>query len=470
MKRLLLILAFYVPASVGVRAQVVSGEEDSTRVLWEFKTEYSSSIFRAPMYFSSDKSSLLSLCWYDGALYEKKNHLQKRDIYTGDVVHEVEMKYPQEPSHMIMSNDMKYLLVAKGRKHVVTVYDSETFEFIKEIKIPSEQNGDDGNFPYYFIDNVYKIALSPDNKTLAIIVYDGDEGMFWSTIVLMDFQTGELIGEPPNIYRETNYSVIGFTPNNKYFYYGQGGGIDLLNTSNYEFETSIEAELETDPLKVINTIWNIDFTTDNKMMITFAGEKNKIEFYDLETLTMTEEIALISNDNNVVRAADISDNNQYIFYSISDGNPETKPLPIVYDRINKVSYKLFLHGYNTPVSGYLYNSEKQILICYHSGMIVTVYINFDELTSVKENNETNSLIYPNPASETINIPVNEYTERIEIYDVRGELVKSTSVPINRDTSAGGGQVRINISRLPVGTYFVKVYQGGSVVVHQFIKG
>jgi hypothetical protein len=35
MKRLLLLLAFYVLASVGVKAQVVSGEEDSIKVLWE---------------------------------------------------------------------------------------------------------------------------------------------------------------------------------------------------------------------------------------------------------------------------------------------------------------------------------------------------------------------------------------------------------------------------------------------------
>jgi hypothetical protein len=93
----------------------------------------------------------------------------------------------------------------------------------------------------------------------------------------------------------------------------------------------------------------------------------------------------------------------------------------------------------------------------------------DNIVSVEDEIKSEQILYPNPGSYIINIPINEKSERIEIYDVSGELVESTSVPINRDTSAGGGQVRINISQLPVGTYFVKVYQTDSIIDYKFIK-
>ncbi len=67
---------------------------------------------------------------------------------------------------------------------------------------------------------------------------------------------------------------------------------------------------------------------------------------------------------------------------------------------------------------------------------------------------------PNPASEYIEINIERCptlskcrTSVIRIYNALGECVISTSVPINRDTS--GGQIRIDISHLLAGVYFVQ---------------
>ncbi len=87
-------------------------------------------------------------------------------------------------------------------------------------------------------------------------------------------------------------------------------------------------------------------------------------------------------------------------------------------------------------------------------------------------------IQPNPAGDYIEISFSSHrdskgacplvsSEEIAIYDVLGERVahSSTSVPINRDTSASGGQVRIDISHLPKGVCFVRIGER----VEKFVK-
>jgi hypothetical protein len=103
-------------------------------------------------------------------------------------------------------------------------------------------------------------------------------------------------------------------------------------------------------------------------------------------------------------------------------------------------------------------------------------LSVDESVSVVEKIKGEIYIYPNPAGEYIEITLSSYSvnkglqplvhgEEIEIYDVLGELVLSTSVPLKRDNSAGGGQVKIDISHLPRGVYFVRIGNR----VEKFIK-
>jgi outer membrane protein assembly factor BamB len=94
-------------------------------------------------------------------------------------------------------------------------------------------------------------------------------------------------------------------------------------------------------------------------------------------------------------------------------------------------------------------------------------------TSVENPNKINKLIVsPNPAEDYIEISINSHSVNdetvnkglqplggeIEIYNLLGEKVLSMSsagggVPIYRD---GGGQVKLDVSHLPKGVYFVKI--------------
>lgn len=68
-------------------------------------------------------------------------------------------------------------------------------------------------------------------------------------------------------------------------------------------------------------------------------------------------------------------------------------------------------------------------------------------------------IYPNPASEIINIENIEYYSKIEIYDIQGQLLISIDNPNNP----------ININNLKIGSYFIRTYSNQDMGTGKFIK-
>lgn len=66
-------------------------------------------------------------------------------------------------------------------------------------------------------------------------------------------------------------------------------------------------------------------------------------------------------------------------------------------------------------------------------------------------------MYPNPAENTLHIINKELVSKLEIYDITGKLMFSTSQSV------------IDISNLPAGTYAIKAYTEKAVVSEKFIK-
>lgn len=81
---------------------------------------------------------------------------------------------------------------------------------------------------------------------------------------------------------------------------------------------------------------------------------------------------------------------------------------------------------------------------------------------LQNNNNTNFRIYPNPASEKINIQLleSDLSSKIEIFDVLGNILLNLNT-INKDNP-------INISSFPVGVYFVKITTGANNYNSKFI--
>ncbi|MGL5786697.1 MAG: alpha-amylase family glycosyl hydrolase [Bacteroidales bacterium] len=68
------------------------------------------------------------------------------------------------------------------------------------------------------------------------------------------------------------------------------------------------------------------------------------------------------------------------------------------------------------------------------------------------------IVYPNPASDLLNLKSENTPEKIQIYAISGQLVMSDSLTQT-----------VNIRHLPAGTYIIKVWTGNNVYQSRFIK-
>ena len=74
--------------------------------------------------------------------------------------------------------------------------------------------------------------------------------------------------------------------------------------------------------------------------------------------------------------------------------------------------------------------------------------------------ESNLSIYPNPATNLINISANESIDRIDIYDIKGSLIFTKSYQ-KKNTS-------IDVSNFAKGVYSVKIVSMKNSIVQQLI--
>lgn len=92
----------------------------------------------------------------------------------------------------------------------------------------------------------------------------------------------------------------------------------------------------------------------------------------------------------------------------------------------------------------------------------TIPFNYSTLTTTVDNvKELSFVIYPNPSSEKLSV-INNLTDKldlIQIYNQAGELVKSL-IPLNN---------YLNISDLPKGVYFLKIYSNSITETVKILK-
>ena len=69
-------------------------------------------------------------------------------------------------------------------------------------------------------------------------------------------------------------------------------------------------------------------------------------------------------------------------------------------------------------------------------------------------------IFPNPASNIVEISANENISRIEVVSAAGQVLKETEV--NEES------VSINVENLPSGTYFVRIFSNSNVIVKKLV--
>lgn len=82
-------------------------------------------------------------------------------------------------------------------------------------------------------------------------------------------------------------------------------------------------------------------------------------------------------------------------------------------------------------------------------------------TSVEENGNETSFIYPQPASDFLNVETTIPATKIEILNSNGQLIQSHQ--------ANGNRNQINVTGLSAGMYFMRIYAAEGQSVKRFIR-
>ncbi len=101
----------------------------------------------------------------------------------------------------------------------------------------------------------------------------------------------------------------------------------------------------------------------------------------------------------------------------------------------------------------------------NSGLIVGsggLIIKFEELfLNNKEISQNNTVIYPNPVRDAVNINSEEKIDLVQIYDLNGKVLYSQKTP--------GQNVQINLNSYPKGVYIIKINSKGKISTHKVSK-
>ncbi len=253
----------------------------------------------------------------------------------------------------------------------------------------------------YTLDSIHGVSFS--NTGAYYRLYQGDT---WA-ITIRDSKTGELLFvEPKNGY--------GFTPDGKYYY--------------SSFKDSL-------------TLWELP---SGKLAKIFLAPNIDSNYYNFS-----------------------KDSKYLIFQKLTFPTPTKLDFNIYNLETSKTDYSFEIDYYYT--SGlYSYSDDlKYFLFGFEDGSSKLVETGFS--TDVNENMFNESLrdfsISPNPAEEFIEItkpsegwePSEGYSNAVRIFNVFGETVmKSSEVLNNSQFSIHNSQLRIDVSGLPSGVYFVRV--------------
>jgi|LauGreDrversion4_2_1035121.scaffolds.fasta_scaffold65512_2 hypothetical protein len=113
-------------------------------------------------------------------------------------------------------------------------------------------------------------------------------------------------------------------------------------------------------------------------------------------------------------------------------------------------------GYSTYKYGFNFTSDWSLN---SDGVYIDdIKITGTTITGIEDENSYSTLIFPNPASNMINLKLNETPERVEILDINGRVVLVSNF-----------QKQMDITSLPFGLYTIRAFLNSDVITEKFIK-
>ncbi|MFC2130679.1 T9SS type A sorting domain-containing protein [Bacteroidota bacterium] len=357
------------------------------------------------------------------------NRLKYFNSLTGELIRNLRTDY--DASNMEFSEGGKYLMMTSSA--IILLYDPLTLERIKKFY------GD-----YYWLSNDQLITyglhgkFSHDNKLLA----GGSEA---GNIRIWDIESELLID---SIYTENPVNTIDFSSDDKLIAFGDFKGyIKIYNLESHSLLRSIETNS-----KIIN---KIKFYDNDKYIVSISNDNN-IKIWDCVSGNLIHDL---QSHTSEVKSFEIIPNYNFLVSLSVDGT-------IKVWNLNKMRLILTFPKYE---GGYrdlaISNDCNYLCVTTNDASIIEWQIDFLLLNVEDDNNIECTLIYPNPATDyiEINLVAENFQplQDIRIYNTLGKCVLSVE-------QMPPSVHKIDISNLPSGIYIMCFRQKDMVISKNFI--
>ncbi len=151
----------------------------------------------------------------------------------------------------------------------------------------------------------------------------------------------------------------------------------------------------------------------------------------------------------------------YAVYLIPSNSTFTGTEIPVFEETLDAGYTSSAKTVNIDISSYAGQAVKIVFRHYNCSDIFYMGIDDVKITrnnlSVVDETNTDFQVYPNPATDFINIKTSKNFDRIKIFDLSGKVIKETT------------SFRIDVQSLPKGTYILNVHAQSNIISRKFIK-
>ena len=198
-------------------------------------------------------------------------------------------------------------------------------------------------------------------------------------------------------------------------------------TTNFSVEDNQDSEIEISDLKVIDELiegesGTFEFTVKNK-----GPEFNQALCIVIgQTIFWAEGVYLQDGERKTVRMTGL----------VTQSAGE---------------YTAYVAAYSMSLGGIIWSDDNKIIIAINKNT-----------SGISEQNIATTNIYPNPANNTLYINSEEKVTDIQIFNLSGQTVLSNK-PLQ------SGNIEINLSSLPTGSYMLQVKSNDKIETHKFIK-
>lgn len=352
------------------------------------------------------------------------------------------------------------------------------------------------NFKYP--DNTYAVRGSrfdsPKNITLDsgnnIYVSDHDVATGYNSIKKIVPNNAYFGGyQISNIWNTTNtLAGIAYSNNADYIYFGDATDnvIKFVNTSGNTYGNYITNLANPYMMKSYGQIdyytqRNYSYLVGRKLNFpfgytyTYLGVLNDAKGFDFDTsgyayvadyasnvivkinLSTGASIALGNIGNNFNQPSSVAvDNVHNVMYIADTGNNAIKRMDMNGNNITTIG-----SGFFKPEGVYLNSSANKLYVADTGNNVVKIIDLIDPNLSVSEMPETTNLqIFPNPASDFVQISSKEKIKTLALFDLSGKQVMNDSNPRNK----------ISLERYPKGMYLLKItFEDGNIEIRKIVK-